>query len=115
MLKIDFHIHTISTIKDDEFEFDINDLNKYINEMKLDCIAITNHNIFDKKQFQTISSCVNAKVFPGLEVDIENSHLLIIGDISDADDLEKSSSELEKFIIPKRFKVKLEENTILII
>lgn len=109
MLKIDFHIHTISTIKDDEFEFDINDLNKYINEMKLDCIAITNHNIFDKKQFQTISSCVNAKVFPGLEVDIENSHLLIIGDISDADDLEKSSSELEKFIIDASSSVTFEE------
>ena len=86
MLKVDFHIHTISTAKDVEFEFDINDLNKYINEMQLDCIAITNHNIFDKKQFQTINGCVNAKVFPGLEVDIENSHLLIIGDVSDADD-----------------------------
>ena len=109
MLKVDFHIHTISTAKDVEFEFDINDLNKYINEMQLDCIAITNHNIFDKKQFQTINGCVNAKVFPGLEVDIENSHLLIIGDVSDADDLEKSSSELEKFIIDANSSVTFEE------
>ena len=50
MIKVDFHIHTISTIKDADFDFDIDVLNQYINEMEIDCIAITNHNVFDKKQ-----------------------------------------------------------------
>lgn len=109
MLKIDFHIHTIPTLKDSEFEFDINDLNKYINEMQLDCIAITNHNVFDKKQFNTISCCVKARVFPGIEVDIEGSHLLLIGDISEINDLENASSELEKLIIDENSSITFEQ------
>ena len=67
MIKVDFHIHTISTLKDSYFDFDINVLNQYINEMEIDCIAITNHNVFDKKQYEEISKCVKAKVFPGME------------------------------------------------
>ena len=60
MIKVDFHIHTISTLKDSYFDFDINVLNQYINEMEIDCIAITNHNIFDKKQYdkEFIDECV---------------------------------------------------------
>lgn len=109
MLKIDFHIHTISTLKDTDFEFNINILNKYINEMSLDCIAITNHNTFDRKQFENISKCVNAKVYPGMEIDIENSHLLLICDICDMDVLELASSKLEKMILDENSYITFEE------
>ena len=47
MKKIDLHIHTLSTIKDKPFDFDLNKLQEYISVSHLDVIAITNHNIFD--------------------------------------------------------------------
>lgn len=109
MLKVDFHIHTISTSKDSEFIFDISELNNYINEIELDCIAITNHNIFDKKQFDIISDYVSAKVFPGIEVDIEGSHLLVICNDTDVTDLEKASLELGKVIPVEKSSISFEE------
>ncbi|MGQ1786903.1 MULTISPECIES: hypothetical protein [unclassified Saccharicrinis] len=46
MKKIDLHIHTVSTISDSYFEFDILKLKEYVQKLSLDCIAITNHNVF---------------------------------------------------------------------
>ena len=42
----------------------------YVQTLKLDAIAITNHNIFDKSQFEKIKEKINITVFPGVEVDI---------------------------------------------
>lgn len=108
-LKIDFHIHTKSTIKDVDFDFDLGTLNQYINEMKLDCIAITNHNIFDKEQFKMISANVNAKVFPGMEVDLEDSHLLVITDINQMSELEEASNQLVAKIVDEKSYISFEE------
>ena len=44
MKKVDLHIHTISTVKDRSFTFDINALEEYVQSQKIDVIAITNHN-----------------------------------------------------------------------
>ncbi len=54
MKKIDFHIHTIATDVDSRFEFDIAKLVEYIEGMGLDGIAITNHNEFDRVQYEAI-------------------------------------------------------------
>ena len=48
MKAIDLHIHTIKTIFDADFTFDIKKLEEYIDSERISCIAITNHNIFDK-------------------------------------------------------------------
>ena len=109
MIKVDFHIHTISTIKDADFDFDIDVLNQYINEMEIDCIAITNHNVFDKKQYEEIRRCVNAKVFPGMEVDIENSHLLLICNDSCVEELEKASFQLISLIVDENSYISFDE------
>lgn len=109
MIKVDFHIHTISTIKDADFDFDIDVLNQYINEMEIDCIAITNHNVFDKKQYEEIRRCVNAKVFPGMEVDIENSHLLLICNDSCVEELEKASFQLKSLIVDENSYISFDE------
>lgn len=109
MIKVDFHIHTISTIKDVDFDFDIDVLNQYINEMEIDCIAITNHNVFDKKQYEEIRRCVNAKVFPGMEVDIENSHLLLICNDSCVEELEKASFQLKSLIVDENSYISFDE------
>ena len=80
MKKIDFHIHTVSTIRDREFFFSLEKMKEYIDVVKLDAIAITNHNIFDKNQFDLIHNNLDIKVFPGIEIDLEDGHLLLITD-----------------------------------
>lgn len=78
MKKIDFHIHTVPTVSDQYFEYNQTILEKYIAELSLDAIAITNHNTFDKEQYDKICEAVNIPVFPGIEIDIEKGHLLVI-------------------------------------
>lgn len=79
MKKIDFHVHTKTTKLDENtFEFDLDVLSNYINNLSIDAIAITNHNIFDKEQYDEISKNLNIIVFPGIEVSLENGHILVI-------------------------------------
>ena len=78
MKVIDFHIHTISTMHDPSFEFDMDTLKEYVAELKIDAIAITNHNCFDLKQYERIREELQIDVFPGIEVDLENGHILVI-------------------------------------
>lgn len=99
MKKIDFHIHTKRTISDKDFEFNIDKLKEYIEVAKLDAIAITNHNLFDKNQFNEIKEKVGIKVFPGVEVDLENGHLLIISDEENKDEFENICNKLPSYII----------------
>lgn len=81
MRKIDFHIHTISTTKDIPFEFDINSLKSYVNFRSLDAIAITNHNIFDEAQFHEIKDAIDCIVFPGIEIDLDKGHVLVVAPV----------------------------------
>ena len=99
MKKIDFHIHTKKSISDKEFEFDIEKLKEYVEIAKLDAIAITNHNLFDKDQFDEIKENLGIKVFPGVEVDLENGHILLIADEEYEEELERLCSQLSNYII----------------
>lgn len=81
MKKVDLHIHTISTVKDRSFTFDINVLEDYVLSQKIDVIAITNHNVFDRNQYEQI--CLQLPttiVLPGIEIDIDGGHALFIAD-----------------------------------
>lgn len=86
MKKIDFHIHTIATVSDQKFTFDQSVLNEYISKLSLDAIAITNHNLFDKLQYESICKNVSIPTFPGIEIDIEKGHLLVISGFEDVAD-----------------------------
>ena len=55
MKKIDLHIHTIATRSDANFDFSFEQMKEYVESEKIDCVAITNHNLFDLKQYKTIS------------------------------------------------------------
>lgn len=94
MKKIDLHLHTIATVSDRTFEFSIEKLIEYVRIERLDAIAITNHNLFDRKQYEFISSSISIPVFPGIEVDIENGHLLVITEASDIDDFCEKCEEV---------------------
>ncbi|EGO8386508.1 hypothetical protein EWY11_09645 [Enterococcus faecalis] len=79
MKKVDFHIHTLpNKFSDVNFEFSFEFLESYVNDMRLDAIAITNHNLFDIKQYKDIKSKLPCIVLPGVEVDIDNAHLLVL-------------------------------------
>lgn len=85
MKRIDFHLHTVSAKKDHTFEFDIEKLVEHVTKYNLDAIAITNHNLFEENNYNEIVSefknrKIDCKVFPGVELDALNSHLLIIVD-----------------------------------
>jgi predicted metal-dependent phosphoesterase TrpH len=76
--RLDLHLHTIPTIADSHFEFSLDKLCQYVKTANLDAIAITNHNMFDPKQFGSISEKLAICVFPGIEVNLENGHVLIL-------------------------------------
>ena len=84
MKKIDFHIHTIVTSLDSKngFVFNVDVLEKYINDLKIDAIAITNHNLFDMNQYNSIISRVSSSlIFPGIEVSLDTGHILVIAPV----------------------------------
>lgn len=94
MKKLDLHIHTIPTVSDRPFDFSMESLKKYVNDLALDAIAITNHNVFDESQFGEIVSALEIPVFPGIEVDIEGGHLLVITDPTDIEDFSKKCAQV---------------------
>lgn len=96
MKKVDLHIHTIATAKDADFTFDMDKMQLYVQISKLDAIAITNHNMFDKEQFNNIKEKLNITVFPGVEVDIENAHMIVITDESDLDIFVEQCNQLKE-------------------
>lgn len=98
MKKIDLHIHTVPTISDRSFSFNLNKLQRYVSEAGLDGIAITNHNVFDGIQFRTINEAIDTTVFPGIEVNLEGGHVLIISDLADLDNFEAKAEMVSQKI-----------------
>lgn len=99
MKKIDLHTHTVSTVSDYEFEFDLSKMIDYVNQLQIDAIAITNHNVFNIRQFHQINDALSIPVFPGIEVDLDGGHMLVIADndefeISDFDERCKKVADL---------------------
>lgn len=88
MKKIDFHIHTVSTDSDYDFDFSFDYLKEYVTNRSIDCIAITNHNMFDYQQYNQISENLDTVVFPGIEIDLEGGHLLLISDKNELSDFD---------------------------
>jgi len=94
MKKIDLHVHTISTSTDRDFTFCMNTLKKYITGASLDAIAVTNHNMFDAQQFRTLKEHLQISVFPGIEINLDDGHILLISDGSNLEDFETRSNEV---------------------
>jgi hypothetical protein len=84
--KIDLHIHTVPTISDAHFTFSLDVFQRYAEECSLDAVAVTNHDVFDRQQFERISRTLEATVFPGIEINLAKGHLLLIGCPDQLDD-----------------------------
>jgi ABC-type dipeptide/oligopeptide/nickel transport system ATPase component len=101
MKKIDLHLHTKKSLSDYDFTFSMAKLKEYVEKLSIDCIAITNHNLFDLQQYLEITATLNTKVFPGIEIDLERGHLLLISEATDLDEFASKCSRVEQLIINK--------------
>jgi ABC-type phosphate transport system ATPase subunit len=101
MKKIDLHTHTISTVSDAEFDFELSKVSEYVEKLKIDALAITNHNVFDLKQYYEIKNTLQIPVFPGIEIDLEGGHLLLITEI---DEFEVANFEEKCKIVSDKIK-----------
>jgi hypothetical protein len=84
--KIDLHIHTVSTFSDRSFIFSLEAFKRYVIDAKLDAVAVTNHDVFDGVQFRQIQKELTATVFPGIEINVDSGHLLVIARPSELED-----------------------------
>jgi Fe-S cluster assembly ATPase SufC len=109
MKKIDFHIHTVQSLSDSAFNFSMDKLRDYINKLNIDCIAITNHNLFDKDQFLEICKNLSIKVFPGIEIDVEEGHLLLISENDELDDFDLKCRQIQALITSKNDSITYEQ------
>ena len=96
MKKVDLHIHTVATVSDHYFEFSMDTLQSYVECKELDAIAVTNHNLFDRKQYEEICEKISVPVFPGIEIDVEQGHLLLITSPDDLDDFEPRCKHIQE-------------------
>ncbi len=95
--KIDLHMHTVPTISDAHFAFSLEKLSEYVDSAQLDAIAITNHDIFDLSQFNEIVKELDCVVFPGIEINLDKGHILVISENENLDDFQlKTQAVSEK-------------------
>jgi len=109
MKKIDLHIHTKPTISDAHFEFSLDKLKGYVDQLKIDCIAITNHNLFDLDQFNTIDDVLNIDVLPGIEIDLEDGHLLLISENNDLAEFSRKCQQVNELITTNTDSISVEK------
>ncbi|MBB1383452.1 phosphotransferase, partial [Shewanella sp. SR41-2] len=98
MKKIDLHLHTIPTISDAHFTFSLAKLEEYVNSAELDAIAITNHDVFDLHQFHEIKAQLSCKVFPGIEINLERGHILLISEDKNLHDFQQKTKMVSEKI-----------------
>ena len=98
MKKIDLHLHTKATISDSHFKFSLSKLKEYVDQLEIDCIAITNHNLFDLDQFNTINNALDIVVFPGIEIDLEDGHMLLISENKDLAEFSRKCQQVNELI-----------------
>lgn len=98
MKKIDLHLHTKQSITDSDFSFSLSSLIKYVTDKEIDCIAVTNHNLFDLSQFKEIQKALSIQVFPGIEIDLEKGHLLLISPNFNLEDFKLKCDKVQKEI-----------------
>jgi hypothetical protein len=96
--KIDLHIHTVSTISDRPFSFSLDAFKRYVEGAKLNAVAITNHDVFDLRQFQEIKQALTCTVFPGIEINVDKGHVLVIARDTELDDFDCRCAEVSRRI-----------------
>lgn len=97
--KIDLHMHTIPTVSESHFQFSLEKLKQYVCSASLDAVAITNHDMFDLAQYNEIVEAVSCVVFPGIEINLESGHVLIISERENLDDFQLKANAVTQKIV----------------
>ena len=101
-MKIDIHCHT-KKIRSGELESRAvtkEVFSKSIQDAGVDIVAITNHDVFDKEQYDEFVEYVgsNFQIWPGIELDTSrngnNFHLILVGDPDDVDVFDEKVEQL---------------------
>lgn len=94
MKKIDLHIHTVPTYCEAVFTFSLDKFKDYVANASLDAVAISNHNVFDRQQFEQVVAALSVTVLPGIEVSLNQGQVLVIGDGKDLADFEAKTAQV---------------------
>ena len=108
--KIDFHIHTVASVKDNKFTYSPRWIQEYVKIANLDAISITNHDLFDLDNFNKVREDLpDTTVFPGIELSLEEGHVNVIFPEENIADLVKFSDWLASKNISKKSRITTEE------
>ena len=119
MKNIDLHIHTIATVSDKPFDFDLSKLKEYTNRLEIDAIAITNHNVFDFKQYNEIVKELDIKNGPIFGFQIFLNNIPVVNKQNTEKKIKYVVSNFQKierdfaFIIDKKFEAEKIINVLL--
>ena len=116
-MKIDIHSHTRKIKKGDAWTREVSpkEFCEIVTSTDVEIIAITNHNIFDKQQYDEIYKQLNGKVqvWPGAELDILESgkrgHLLVIVSPEKAPEFSKTLNSIMSRSDPDSFTMSIED------
>ena len=117
-MKIDLHCHTKATKKGDSTKRNVTAANfkAKVNEVSVKIIGITNHNVFDFKQYSEFCEEVKTDfmVWPGIELDVigkneEQGHVVIVSNPSIVDEFNHCTKELIGDATPDDFTCTLDE------
>lgn len=110
MKKIDMHVHTVPTDRDSAFEFCLEQLIKYVETLSIDAIAITNHNCFDSLQYCLIKESLQTTiVFPGIEVNLESGHILVVAPLELLDTFEEACEKVKESVAEGEDKITIDD------
>lgn len=101
-MKIDIHCHTkkIRSGEPESRAVTKEVFSKSIQDAEVDIVAITNHDVFDKEQYDEFVEYVgsNFQIWPGIELDTShnenNFHLILVGDPDDVDMFDEKVKQL---------------------
>lgn len=113
-MKIDLHCHTMATKDDEPITRNVTaeKFKEKIELCNIEMLAITNHNFFDKEQYNKFKDLVKdtCYVIPGIEFDVRGTiassiigHILVIADPNDVDIFDKKVKEICGSTNPNKF------------
>ncbi len=116
-MKIDIHTHTRKVKSGDALTRNIesSDFGEIVRNTDVKIMAITNHNLFDKSQFEELTKEVNGHcdLWPGVELDVmENgyrAHLIVISNPIQVEEFDLIVKNLSGIENPDKFTITINE------
>lgn len=116
-MKIDIHVHTKKCKQGDAETREVS-ASKFAEKVlstDVKIVAITNHNVFDKEQYNDISANVNGEIqiWPGIELDVidegKRGHLIVIVSPSDMDEFNNTVLSVTNGYTADDFSISIDE------